>query len=110
MNEKPRLIPAIAVKSIATGMLMMAVFTLIWAGIAFGGLQHTHYWFILVVFPILSILFIINAIRLFSIAKFFPELTSEADKAEGKKTGMWFGIIFGAEGLLIFLAVNAVIN
>ena len=37
-------------------------------------------------------------------------MSSDADKAEGKKTGMWFGIIFGAEGLLIFVAINIVTN
>ena len=32
------------------------------------------------------------------------------DIAEGKKKGRWFGIIFGAEGLGIFIAVNVVTN
>jgi hypothetical protein len=110
MDTEENLIPAVAVKSIATGLLMMTVFTLVWSGIAFGGLHHTNYWPALLVFPILAILFVVNAIKLFSVAKYFPALTSTADLAEGKKTGMWFGIIFGAEGLLIFIAVNVVIN
>ncbi|HEY4325966.1 MAG TPA: hypothetical protein VGN20_18395 [Mucilaginibacter sp.] len=110
MDKEEDLIPAIAVKSIATGLLMMAVFTLVWSGIAYGGLHHTNYWPVLLAFPVLAVLFVVNAIKLFGIAKHFPKLISEADIAEGKKTGMWFGIIFGAEGLLIFIAVNVVIN
>ena len=37
-------------------------------------------------------------------------MTNEQDIAEGKKKGRWFGIIFGAEGLGIFIAVNVVTN
>jgi uncharacterized membrane-anchored protein len=62
------------------------------------------------VFPLLAIAFVVNGISLFRIAKHFPKVESEEDKAEGKKTGMWFGIIFGAGGLLIFIAINIVTN
>jgi len=110
MENQPNLVPAAAVKGIASGLLLMAVFTLVWAGIAFGGLLGTGYWFALLIFPVLSILFVINAIKLFRISKYYPPVTSEDDIAEGKKMGMWFGIIFGAEGLLIFVAVNVVNN
>jgi hypothetical protein len=104
------ILPASAVKGIATGLFMMAFFTLMWAGIAFGGLYPSNYWFALLVFPVFIVLFVINGIHLFKIAKFFPKLTTEADKAEGKRMGMWFGIIFGAEGLLIFVGINIVVN
>lgn len=110
MENQPGLMPAIAVKSIATGMCMMAAFTLIWAGIAFGSIYPSTMGYALMIFPMFSILFIVNAIRLFAIAKYFPGLTSEADIAEGKRTGKWFGIIFGAEGLGIFIGVNIVTN
>ena len=110
MNNQQQLIPAIAVKGIASGLLMMAGFTMIWAGIAFSGLHGTTTAWALIVFPVLAIAFIIKGIKLFGIAKLHPAVESEADKAEGKKMGMWFGIIFGAEGLLIFIAVNVVTN
>jgi hypothetical protein len=108
MSNQPHLIPRIAVRSIATGMLMMAVFTMIWAGIAYGSM--THGLSVLVIFSLVSLIFIGNAVYFFMISKGFPILSTEEDKAEGKKTGMWFGIIFGAEGLLIFIAINVVIN
>ena len=110
METEPHLIPAAAVKGIASGLLMMAAFTLIWAGIAYGGLYGTSYALILIVFPLLAITFVVKGIGLFRLAKHFPKVESDEDKAEGKKMGMWFGIIFGAEGLLIFVAVNIVIN
>ncbi|MDB5134158.1 MAG: hypothetical protein JWP37_761 [Mucilaginibacter sp.] len=110
MIDNPNAVPAAAIKSIATGLLMMAAFTILWAGIAFGSLNAGYYAYTLLIFPIFSGAFVVNAISLFRIAKHFPVLTSEDDKAEGKKMGMWFGIIFGAEGLLIFIAINIVIN
>ena len=102
--------PAVAVRGIATGMLMMAFFTFIWIGIAYGSLIDTNFKFVLIIFPLFVIAFIINAVKLFKISKHYPVLTDEADIAEGKKLGKWFGIIFGAEGLGIFIAVNIVTN
>jgi hypothetical protein len=110
MENQIHIIPGKAVKGIATGMIMMAFFTLLWAGVAFGGLKETNYWLVLLIFPVLSTVFVLNAIKLFRIAKYFPKLTSEADLAEEKRMGKWFGIIFGAEGLGIFIAINIVIN
>lgn len=110
MNNQPQLIPAEAVKGIATGLLMMAGFTLIWAGIAFSGLHGTMQAWGLIVFPFLAISFVIKGIQLFSVAKLHPAVESEADRAEGKKMDKWFGIIFGAEGLGIFIAINVVTN
>jgi hypothetical protein len=110
MENQIHIIPGKAVKGIATGMIMMAFFTLLWGGVAFGGLKETSYWLVLLIFPVLSTVFVLNAIKLFRVAKYFPKLTSEADLAEEKRMGKWFGIIFGAEGLGIFIAINIVIN
>ncbi|CAN5231427.1 hypothetical protein BH09BAC6_BH09BAC6_14130 [soil metagenome] len=110
MENKKHMIPAVAVKGIATGLIMMAVFTLIWASIAFGGLNGTTYVFALAAFPVLAIIFVSKGISLFRKAKHFPKLESEADLLEEKRTGKWFGIIFGAEGLGIFIGINIVNN
>jgi len=110
MDKEPHILPDAAVKGIATGLVMMAAFTLIWAGIAFGGLHESNYWLGLLVFPVFSMVFVVNAVKLFRVAKYFPKVTSEADIAERKKTGKWFGIIFGAEGLGIFIGINLVVN
>jgi len=110
MQKEQHIIPESAIKGIATGLIMMAVFTSLWAGIGYGGLKDSGYWFILIIFPALSVLFVINSIKLFKAAEHFPKLTSEADIAEEKRMGKWFGIIFGAEGLGIFIGINVVIN
>jgi hypothetical protein len=109
-DNQPHIIPEVAVRGIASGLFMMAVFTLIWSGIAFGGLHTGNYWYGLLLFPVFSLVFVINGVRLFNMAKHFPNLTTEADIAEEKRMGKWFGIIFGAEGLLIFIGINIVTN
>jgi len=108
MTEYPKLIPRIAVRSIATGLFMMAFFTMMWAGIAFGSLAHGLV--VLILFAVISATFISYAVYLFNISKYYPKLENDADIAEGKTTGKWFGIIFGAEGLVIFVGINIVIN
>jgi len=109
-DNKIDLIPAVAVRSIAKGMLMMACFTCMWAGMAYSGLADGGFKFILIIFIPFIIAFIVNAVKLFKISKYYPTLTDEADIAEGKRTGKWFGIIFGAEGLGIFIAINIVVK
>lgn len=108
--KKGHVIPASAIRGIATGLLMMAFFTGLWAGIAYGGMQLSLFRFGLFIFLFLIVLFIIYGIKFFGIAKQFPDVLSSEDKAKKKRMGKWFGIIFGAEGLGIFLAVNIVIN
>jgi len=108
MKTQPHTIPRIAIQSIASGLLMMAFFTMMWATMANLGLNGRDHYAVLVFFGILAILFVSNAIHLLTIAKRFPKLSSEEDKAEGKRSGKWFGIIFGAEGLGIVIAINIV--
>ncbi len=110
MKTEPHPIPRIAIHSIATGLLMMAFFTMLWAIIAHAGLAGRDSNIEIVVFAVLAIAFVVKAIYFFSIAKRFPKSTTEAHAEVGKRSGMWFGIIFGAEGLGIFIAINIVNN
>jgi len=87
---------------------MMSFFTTMWAGIAHAGLDGRDHNAELVVFGILIIVFIANSIYFFSIAKRFQKQGNEEEMTEGKKSGKWFGIIFGAEGLGIVIAINIV--
>lgn len=105
-----RSIPRVAVSSLGSGALLMAVFTTMWALIANHGYQGRDHHLIAVVFVALAILFVVYAIDIFKKSKQFPEPTSDTDIAERKRTGKWFGIIFGLEGIAIPIAVNIVIN
>jgi hypothetical protein len=102
-------IPRIAIQSVATGLFMMAFFTMMWTGIAYGSMTSNGL-IVLILFSLVALTLIFNGVKFFREAKRFPKSESEADKAEEKQTGKWFGIIFGAEGLLIFVGINIVIN
>jgi hypothetical protein len=110
LKENSPILPAIAIRSVATGLFMMTFFTGLWASIAYGGLYRSAFRVIIFFFIILMFIFIMQGIKFLRISKKYPAVQSPEDAAEGKKMGMWFGIIFGAEGLFIFLAINLVNN
>jgi len=95
-----RLIPGVVLRSIAGGMLFMAVFTYGWIRIAVSGLEasSTLWLWLAVVF---GVLLIVNAFYFLIVSKHFPGIDSEADRAEGKRMGMWYGILLGGEGVII---------
>lgn len=102
-------VPRVAISSIGSGALLMALFTTMWALIANYGYHSRDYHIIAVLFIALAALFVVYAFNIFKTSKQFPEATSDADIAEKKRTGKWFGIIFGLEGIFIPIAINVVI-
>lgn len=50
------------------------------------------------------------AIHRLWLLKNIPSMDDPVAAAKGKRDGMWFGIIFGGEGFLIWLAVNILQN
>lgn len=109
MNTTQPTIPRIAIQSVGTGLMMMTFFTMMWAGIAYGSMTSNGL-VVLILFSLIAAVLIINGLKFFRESKRFPKSENEADKAEEKRTGKWFGIIIGAEGLLIFVGINIVIN
>jgi len=101
MQHTNHSVPRIAIQSVAGGLLLMAFFTMVWTGIASGSAKGLAQYAVLFVFGVPSGMFIAYAISLFNTAKHFPPLVSSADKAEGKRMGIWYGIIFGTEAITI---------
>ncbi|HEY6899652.1 MAG TPA: hypothetical protein VI233_03380 [Puia sp.] len=93
--------PRIVARSIGGGLLGMAFFTMMWTGIAQGGLQGSDHHIQLVINAAISLVFIAAGIRLFMLAKHYPKHTTAEDKARGKRTGKAFGIVFGIECTVI---------
>jgi hypothetical protein len=110
LNKAITTLPAIAVRSVATGLFMMAFFTGLWTGIAWGGLIGSAGQWVLGLFVLCVIFFVVQAIGFLKAAKSYPSIQTPEEVKQGKKMGMWFGIIFGAEGLFIVLAINLVNN
>lgn len=79
----------------------MAFFTMMWTGIAQGGLQGADHYIHLIVNAAISLVFIIAGIRILVLARQFPKFTTAGHQARGKKMGKTFGIVFGIEGVAI---------
>jgi hypothetical protein len=105
MNVNPIPIPRVAMRSIAGGLLLMALFTVMWSGIASGSLQGAGRVVDLVLFWGGAVLFIGYAGYFFRTAKRFRSELTDVQKTEGKKMKRAYGIIFGLEGALIPVAV-----
>ena len=103
--KNSRSVPRIVIQSIGGGLLLMALFTLMWNGIAENGFNGRDHYILTLVFSIFSLLFIGYGIYLFTIAKKFPKEMNDADRNLGKKSGKSYGIIFGLEGVLIAATV-----
>lgn len=96
-------IPRAAMLGTASGVLLMVVFSSVWASLAAGSLNG---WGDAVLTPlvwILGIIQLIAGIYLLIAARRFPAATAE-QQGEGRDIGKWYGIVFGAEGVLIGIA------
>jgi hypothetical protein len=105
LNKRISVLPRIAIQSIGGGLLLMALFTTMWSGIAEGGLQGSDNYLVIIIFSVFSLTFIVYGIYLFLIAKRFPKISTDAERLEGKRIGKWYGIIFGIEGTTIPIVV-----
>jgi hypothetical protein len=104
MKGKTQILPRIAIQSIGGGLLLMALFTMMWTGVAQGGLNGQDHHIILIIFSLVSLLFVSSGIIIIIAAKKFPKYISEDDQTEGKSMMKSFGIIFGIEGTAIPVA------
>ena len=109
MNLQNTSTTATALKQRVGGLTLMSVFTLFWASVAFYAFANSAFKFLLLIFPLLSILFAYHAIQFGRLAKGLPtEVATNSE--EEKKRKRLFLIITSAEGLGIFLAVNIATN
>ena len=93
MKNDSHLIPRAAITGIATGLILMAFFTIMWAGIANGGLHGRDHYVVITIFCIFTLAFISYSIRLFIVSKKFPKFTTEEDRLEGKRFSKRYGIM-----------------
>ncbi|MGG0470813.1 hypothetical protein ABEY96_01245 [Priestia aryabhattai] len=97
-------IPRAAVRGTASGVIFMAFFGTLWAGIGIRGMQGWEF----PVFITLSLLIgVVLFISAFALIKSSSQLSNEVikeDRDRWRKKNRWFGIIFSLEGLLIAIA------
>ena len=97
-------IPRAAVRGTASGVIFMAFFGTLWAGIGIRGMQGWEFPVLITLSLLIGVVLFISAIALIKNSR---QLTNEVIKKDGdrwRKKNRWFGIIFSLEGLFIAIA------
>ncbi|OIK12651.1 hypothetical protein [Bacillus sp. MUM 13] len=99
------IIPGAAVRGTAAGVLFMAFFGTLWAGIGIRGLQGWGFLWFMIVSLLIGVFLLIGGIKLIKKSKMLSNVIMEGNSARhSKKMGIMFGIIFGLEGVFIATA------
>ncbi|MFJ7953167.1 DUF7010 family protein [Lysinibacillus sp. NPDC096418] len=98
------IIPRAAVRGTASGVIFMAFFGTMWAGIGIRGLQGWGFVWLLILSLLIGILLLTGGIVLIMNSKMLSNKMVEGDALRWKRKNRWFGIIFGLEGVLIAAA------
>ncbi len=97
-------IPRAAVRGTASGVIFMAFFGTLWAGIGIRGLQGWGFLWLLILSLLIGVVLLIGGIVLIINSKWLSNEMVQGDSQRWKRKNMWFGIIFGLEGVLIAAA------
>ncbi|MGG0453957.1 hypothetical protein ABEY82_26730 [Priestia megaterium] len=97
-------IPRTAVRGTASGVIFMAFFGTLWAGIGIRGMQGWEFPVLITLSLLIGVVLFISA---FALIKSSSQLSNEIikeDRDRWRKKNRWFGIIFSLEGLFIAIA------
>ncbi|MEQ6356347.1 hypothetical protein ABNX05_17095 [Lysinibacillus sp. M3] len=98
------IIPRAAVRGTASGVIFMAFFGTLWAGIGIRGLQGWGFLWLLILSLLVGVVLFVGGIVLIMKSKRLSNEMMGEDSHRWKRKNMWFGIIFGLEGVLIATA------
>lgn len=98
------IIPRSAVRGTASGVIFMAFFGTLWAGIGIRGLQGWGFLWLLILSLLIGVVLLIGGIVLIMKSKRLSNEMMGEDSHRWKRKNKWFGIIFGLEGVLIATA------
>ncbi|WIE85098.1 hypothetical protein [Curtobacterium sp. MCPF17_021] len=97
--------PRTVVTGVASGLVLMAVFSLWWASDTYTGWPTAAATVVMVVSAAAAAVFLVQAVRLFVAGRRLSTVLSASDQAR-KPNSALFGAVFGAEGVLIGTAVG----
>ncbi|MGO1101689.1 hypothetical protein P5618_027285 (plasmid) [Priestia megaterium] len=97
-------IPRAAVRGTAAGVIFMAFFGTLWAGIGIRGMQGWGFLVLIILSLLIGVLLLIGAIVLIKKSSPLSNEVIKKDREQWRKKNIWFGIIFSLEGLLIAMA------
>ncbi len=90
---------------ISYGVFLMAFFSLMWGSWGVAALNGLGGWLLWLVVDFIFLVLLTGGIFLIASSRHLRRATLEQSKAWSRR-GRWFGIIFGAEGVLIGIAVS----
>lgn len=96
-------IPRAAVRGTSLGVIFMALFGTLWAGIGIGGLQGWGSTGLLIAAVLIGLLLLSGGISLFAASKHLSQ-PAAPETHRWKRVWIWFGIIFTIEGVAIGVA------
>ncbi len=94
----------------ATGLFLMTLFTAIWIGVAEYQLHGSDYGLLGLIFLVILAVFIQYYVKFTRAAKALPVGQPTVPSAEEKREDRWFIIICCAEGVVMFLTANFLVN
>ncbi len=104
MTQTSSTIPGFAVRGVASGVLFMAFFGTLWATIGIGGLQGWGGPWLLILTLLIGLGLLLGGVSLLIASRRLPNTVAQDDAQEGRRIGIWFGIVFASEGILIAVA------
>lgn len=93
-----------AARGVALGLVLMGVFTAMWAGWALAGPAVTGWQLLSVGFWALSVVFVVAGIQLMVVSRRLPVDTRGPELSPGSRIRQRFWLVFAAEGVLIGIA------
>ncbi|MEM5008880.1 hypothetical protein WKH54_28000 [Priestia megaterium] len=97
-------IPRAAVRGTASGVIFMAFFGTLWAGIGIRGMQGWEFPVLITLSLLIGVILFISAIALIKNSRQLTNEVIKKDRDRWRKRNRWFGIIFSLEGLFIAIA------
>ena len=98
------IIPRAAVRGTAFGVIFMAFFGTLWAGIGIRGLQGWGFLWLLILYLLIGGILLLGGIVLIMNSKRLSNKMVEGDSYRWKRKNMWLGIIIALEGILMATA------
>ncbi len=96
--------PRIVIKSLGLGVILMAIFTFMWLGVASAALTGNAFWICIIVMLCIGCCFVMYGTYILKKSSDFPFLSNRRAKKKADYIKKWYGITFGLEGALIGLS------
>jgi hypothetical protein len=102
--SQPLELPREAVQGVASGIFFLTFFGGAWALWGTSFLQGALHIGVYIIIGLVTLAFFGIGVMVMRYARSLPSVEAPEDVATGRRIGIWFGVVFGAEAVLIALA------